>query len=228
MPQRMGAQMGGVDPQGLEVGASQVVQGTAGEGTDRRDQGEKDGAVATGRADVPDIAQQGIADGRDQRVELRAVPFGACDPQQVMVPIEVVKAQLRDLTGPQAVDGKQHQHGAIPYVARAGGLEALQQAVDLGPRRAELQRLARDATGAVNSRGERRWTPALDGAVAKEAAERGGHIVDGRATPPLGAALAQKGIDIGEVDRGERPSPTTIPTQKLTKIPPGLFNGGGS
>src|SRR5207245_4175396 len=38
MSQRMGAQMGGVDPQGLEVGASQVVQGTAGEGTDRRDQ----------------------------------------------------------------------------------------------------------------------------------------------------------------------------------------------
>ena len=56
-------------------------------------------------------------------------------------------------------------------------------------------------------------------AVAKEAAERGGHIVDGRATPPAGAALAQKGIDIGEVDRGERPSPTTVPTQKLTKIP---------
>src|SRR5712692_7052688 len=149
----MRSPVGGFDPAGVETIAGQIVQSPSGEWPGRREKGEKDFTVATDGPDVLDIAQHGIANSGDERVGLRAVPFGSLDPQQVMFPIEVVEAEVGDLTHAQAIDGKQHQHGAIPNITWLVGIEAREQALHIRPGRPEREWLKSEATGALNGRG---------------------------------------------------------------------------
>jgi hypothetical protein len=58
-----------------------------------------------------------VTDRRHQRVILEPPLLGPFDPDDLSCPIELFEAQLPHFAAAQAINGEQHQNGAVAYVA---------------------------------------------------------------------------------------------------------------
>jgi hypothetical protein len=58
-----------------------------------------------------------VTDRRHQRVILEPPLLGPFDPDDLSCPIELFEAQLPHFAAAQAINGEQHQDGAVAYVA---------------------------------------------------------------------------------------------------------------
>ena len=85
-----------------------------------------------GRAlfEVPDDR---LSDDGHERIDLGTSRLGATDRQTVVLPIDVVKAQRGDLTGPEAIDRQQQENRAVSDVRRVIGRRVLDQPIDVLP-----------------------------------------------------------------------------------------------
>src|SRR6516162_4825943 len=125
----MGTVMGRLNPQSLQAFAGQSVQRTAGQGSKRWGEREKECTLGAGRPDDLEIADDRGAYGRYQRIRGGVSRFGAWCPDQVLVPIEMGESQLGDFPSAPAIEGKEHEDRTVADVPWVLGIEGAQEVV---------------------------------------------------------------------------------------------------
>src|SRR5215471_15650474 len=123
----MGTVMGRLNPHSLQAFAGQPMQCTAGQGSKRWGEREKECTMGTGRPDDLEVADDRGAYGRYQRIRGGVSRFGAWRPDQVLVPIEMVEPQLGDLPSAPPIEGEEHEDRTVADVPGVLGIEGAQE-----------------------------------------------------------------------------------------------------
>ena len=75
---------------------------------------EKQLAKRASRPGLLEVPDDRLADDGHQRIDLGTSRLRTTDGQTVVLPVDVVKAQSGDLTGPQPIDSQQQEDRAVP------------------------------------------------------------------------------------------------------------------
>ena len=81
----------------------------------------------TGRTDVRDVAQNGMADSQCEWPDMSSARFGATNANDLVLPVQIIKPQTGDFPGSQPVGDKQHQDRAVALLDWAIALNRGQQ-----------------------------------------------------------------------------------------------------
>ena len=79
----------------------------------------KEAAPEAGRANFPYVAQNGIADVRREQADMGPARLRAANPNDLVLPVQIVQSQADDFPGPQPVSNKEHEDRAVALVDRA-------------------------------------------------------------------------------------------------------------
>jgi len=99
--------------------------------SDGRVRREEEAAPEAGRTGFPYVAQNGIADVRRQRPDMGPARLRAANPNDLVLPVQIVEPQPGDFPGPQPVGDKQHEDRAVALVDWAIPLNRGQQTQDI-------------------------------------------------------------------------------------------------
>ena len=80
------------------------IQAFRGHRSDGRSDLQKQLATRASQPGLFEVPDDRLSDDGHERMDLGTSRFGATDRQTVVLPIDVVKAQRGDLTGPEAID----------------------------------------------------------------------------------------------------------------------------
>jgi hypothetical protein len=83
------------------------------------------------------ITQDGITDRAHQRVSSHSLCLGGHDTEQFMFPVQIFQTQAGHLSGPETVDGEEHQHRTGTNVIGLVALGHGEQPLYIAPRRPE-------------------------------------------------------------------------------------------
>jgi hypothetical protein len=116
MPKTMGTTAWHPNLQRLDTAADNVVHGARRERPKRSFERDEQLSMRTPRPSMLEILKYRITDRGHQRVILEPPLLGSFDPDDLPCPIEVFEAQLAHFAAAQAINGEQHQDGAVAYV----------------------------------------------------------------------------------------------------------------
>jgi hypothetical protein len=185
----------------------------------RRDQREKDLAVATPRADPREIADQGGPGCPGQWVRLDTVALHAPEMNQLTVPVDVVHGEVGDFADTEPVHGEEPQDRSAPNVGRTIRSAACQNRLDVGPGRARRQRfLGEEPRPSDRGSDAGPTVPRLFG-VAKEGPERLDRHRHRPSAPGRAPFGGQEGVDVVNRDVRKGAALRPVPGEKRLGLP---------
>ena len=146
--QRVGSGAGHSDPRAMQIVRRALGHRRGGQRHLGRQHPEEDPPVGRLRSSVLKVLHQRCAHGRRQGVGGRVASLALGDPQPIVLPIEIVHGQGRDLARAQPIGHQQEEDGVIPLAADRAPVHHLQHPSHLVPGDG-----ARDRRQAVGSRG---------------------------------------------------------------------------
>lgn len=115
------------------------IQAFRGHRSDGRPDLQNQLTTRASRPSLFEVPDDRLSDDGHERIDLGTARLGATDRQTVVLPIDVVKAQRGDLTGPEAIDRQQQEDRAVSDVRPVIGRRVLDQPIDVVPRGTDWQ-----------------------------------------------------------------------------------------
>ena len=90
-------------------------------------------AVGRLRAAMTEVVENRLTDYRRKRERRRVAGLALGDPEAVVLPVDVVQAELRDLPGAKAVGDEEEQYRIVPPPGLASAIDTGEHPVDVIP-----------------------------------------------------------------------------------------------